>query len=147
MLPEMIEKTADIQQKFPASNGFLTYNHDPSEFLPTISALCPGFNTATTEYTVPGPERQLSGWPLGDAIGTDDVGGTGDATAAVVAGTAVVATATEGMGEAVSVGFTLAALIDGKLQAKINIETINKTMMRRFFIAPPDCTYLFTTLA
>jgi hypothetical protein len=39
----------------------LTYHQLPSGLLPTISAVCPGFKTTTTDQSVPGPERQLSG--------------------------------------------------------------------------------------
>jgi hypothetical protein len=38
---------------------------------------------------------------------------------------------------AAAVGVTPAALIDGKLQANISIETMDKIMRRRFFIVPP----------
>jgi hypothetical protein len=137
--PEVVAKLADIQQKFPWRIGFLTYHQVPSGLLPTISAVCPGFNSTTTGQPVPGPERQLSGCPLGEATGTD-----GDGRTAEVEGVAEGATTgafTEGVrGEAVSVGFTTTALIVGKLQAKINIEIIDKTRIRRFIIVPPFVT-------
>jgi hypothetical protein len=41
------------------------------------------------------------------------------------------------LGEVVCVGFATGALKVGKLQAKINIETIDKTRIRRLFIVPP----------
>jgi len=59
--PYVLVKATDIQQKLPWRNGFLTYHQLPSGFLPTISAVCPGFKTTTTAQPVPGPDRQLRG--------------------------------------------------------------------------------------
>jgi len=60
-----------------------------------------------------------------------------DVESAIEAAAGDVALAGE-VGEAAKVvGVTPAALIDGKLQANISIETMDKIMRRRFFIVPP----------
>jgi hypothetical protein len=71
---------------------------------------------------------------LGDANGMDEVGSAAVATGA---GMEVVNPVAGGRGEAVSVGFTLTTLGDGKLQAKMNIEMINKTRIRCFIMMAP----------
>ena len=60
-----------------------------------------------------------------------------DVESAIEAATGDVALAGAVGEAATTVGVMPAALIDGKLQANISIETMDKIIRRRFFIVPP----------
>jgi hypothetical protein len=74
---------------------------------------------------------------LGEATGIEGEGGTAGADGEAGDAATEVTPAEGELGEVVCVGFATGALNVGKLQAKINIETINKTRIRRLFIVPP----------
>jgi len=76
---------------------------------------------------------------LGAAIGTDDVEGAAEGTTAEATTEDVALAGGEAgeVGEGVSVGIVTVALTDGKLQASITINAMDKIMRRRFFILPP----------
>lgn len=71
--PEALVTVAETQHFLPELNGSTMYHQLPSEFLPTICALCPTFNALSATQTVPGPKRQLTATSFGDATGTAGV--------------------------------------------------------------------------
>ena len=78
--PEALVTLTETQQFLPELNGSAIYHQLPSEFLPTICALCPIFNALSATQAVPGPKRQLTATSFADALGTVgvDVKGGGD---------------------------------------------------------------------
>lgn len=68
--PEALVTLTATQQFLPELNGSTMYHQLPSEFLPTICALCPTFNALIATQTVPGPKRQLTATSFGAATGT-----------------------------------------------------------------------------
>ena len=68
--PEALVTLKETQQLLPELNGSAIYHQLPSEFLPTICALCPTFNALSATQAVPGPKRQLTATSFADALGT-----------------------------------------------------------------------------
>jgi len=76
-LPLVTTTLAATQQPLPGLSGSLTSHHVLSVDRPVICAVCPTTSALSGTQAVPGPRRQFTLIPLGDAIGMDDVGGGG----------------------------------------------------------------------
>ena len=68
--PEALVTLTETQHLLPELNGSTIFHQLPSEFLPTICALCPTFSALIATHTVPGPNRQLTATSFGEATGT-----------------------------------------------------------------------------
>jgi hypothetical protein len=106
-----------------------------------ISTFSPGCRIVVTDQFKPGPDRQFTGCPFGDAKGTL-AGGTG-VTVGAAGGAGAVSVATSaalmavGGTGAVSVGVTPVAFTSGQLHATIMMAAKDKKMGRRFLMHPP----------
>jgi hypothetical protein len=69
-LPAALVTLTDTQHFLPELNGSTIYHQLPSEFLPTICAVCPTFNALRATHAIPGPKRQFTATSFGDAMGT-----------------------------------------------------------------------------
>jgi hypothetical protein len=95
--------------------------------------------TATDQLS-PAPERQLTGCPFGDAIGTLAEGtevavAVGGWVAIAAASTAVAGTVV--VAEAAAAGFRAVEPTRGQLHAKISMAASENNVSRRFCIHPP----------
>lgn len=128
--PEALVTLTETQQFLPELNGSTMYHQLPSEFLPTICALCPTFNALSATQAVPGPKRQLTATSFAEALGTVgvDVKGGGDVEegGGVLDGMEVDRTEVF-VARMVAVG--VPGALDGRLQA--SILRINKRLAKK----------------
>jgi hypothetical protein len=122
--PDAVVTLTETQQFLPEFNGSTIYHQLPSEFLPTICALCPMFNALMANHTIPGPRRQLTATSFGEATGTVgvdvNVGGGVEEGGSVFEGMAVrdgCAGEVFVAGTIVTVGVT--GTLEGRLQASM----------------------------